>query len=197
MSRTGFQYALAALGAATVEGADLGILRSIHAGLNAAAQTGRELSDLEQLALDNLMGQLAPEGEEPSSGDDTEHSLAQPPLSSDGAEGGASAPQGEVTQPGAEAPVSAPSAPSAGEEALNRASAFAAQNPLEMRHYDQSAEGPQVASISTSDGTQRPLEHVVEAQEPVDLGLTETVTSPPFQPQEEDQAEHVDDSDGA
>lgn len=64
MSRSGFQYALAALDAIATDGEfDHGVLRSIVGGLSAAANTGRELSDLEQIALDNLMGQLVPASE--------------------------------------------------------------------------------------------------------------------------------------
>lgn len=65
MSRTGFQYALSALAAVVANPGeyDQGVLASVHAGLNAAAGVGRELSDLEQLALDRLMDQLVPEAE--------------------------------------------------------------------------------------------------------------------------------------
>ena len=134
MSRTGFQYALSALGAVVAGDVDHGVLTSIHAGLAAAAATGRELSDLEQLALDNLMGQLckAPEA-----------ALSVPsPEPVEGEEaGGAEAPEAEVTQPEA------------------------------------GAENPAPATVDEE-------------------LLTEPVTPPPFQPQEDEEAEHVED-DGA
>jgi hypothetical protein len=87
MSRTGFQYALAALTTivADPEAVDIGVARSITAGLNSAAETGRELSDLEQLALDNLMGQLThSEGEASETAGDGVGEPAEAPAESAG-----------------------------------------------------------------------------------------------------------------
>lgn len=92
MSRTGFQYALAALSAVVAsEEFDRGALGSIVAGLNAAANTGRELSDLEQLALDNLMGQLVPQEET------AEVPEEQPPASETAQETAGDAPASQVS----------------------------------------------------------------------------------------------------
>lgn len=115
MSRSGFEYALTALGVAVAGDFDAGVLASIHAGLSAAAATHRELSDLEKLGLDNLISQLRPDAV--SLEEAAKDELA--PATEQGAEGDGLPSQGEVTQPDARvaaaAAAPAPSEPASAE----------------------------------------------------------------------------------